>query len=166
MFVEASPHPVLLAGIEEVVAHGGGQAVVVPTLGRDEGGLGRFWLSVGRLLRAGVGVDWAAVFAGVGARRVGLPTYAFQRRRYWLASGGGVGDVGSVGLGRGEHALLGAVVARPDTGGVVLTGRLSVRVSRGWLIMRWLGWCCFPGRGLWSWRSGPGTRSGARWCRS
>ncbi|ORA19177.1 hypothetical protein BST12_17875 [Mycobacterium angelicum] len=80
-FVEVSPHPVLLTGIEDSV---GDDVVVVPTLVREEGGLSRFWLSAGQAYAGGVAVDWTGVLAG--GRRVELPTYAFARQRFWLSS--------------------------------------------------------------------------------
>ena len=46
----------------------------------------------------GVGVDWGVLFGGLGVRRVGLPTYAFQRERFWLDGGvRGGGDLSVVG---------------------------------------------------------------------
>ncbi len=80
----------------------------------------------------GVRVDWDAMFAGSGARRVALPTYAFQHEHYWLERAAGSGDVGAVGLGEAGHPLLGAVVQLPETGGVQLSGRLSIR-AQPWL---------------------------------
>ena len=59
VFVESSPHPVLLAGVEDIAADGVPampvRVVVVPSLGRDDGGLQRFWMSVGRPMWPGWG---------------------------------------------------------------------------------------------------------------
>ena len=113
---------------------------------------------------AGVGVDWAAVFAGSGGRRVELPTYAFQRQRFWLACRRlGLVDVAGLGLVGAGHALLGAVVERPDSGGVVLTGRLSLG-AQPWLADHAVaGVVLFPGAGFVELACGPVMRSAARW---
>ncbi|MQS13790.1 alpha/beta fold hydrolase [Streptomyces kaniharaensis] len=89
-FVEVSPHPLLATAIEQTAtAHDAeGRVATVATIGtlrRDEGGLDRFALSLAEAHTAGIEVDWAGFYAGTGAARVPLPTYAFQRKRYWLA---------------------------------------------------------------------------------
>ncbi|WP_398997685.1 type I polyketide synthase [Streptomyces sp. CBMA152] len=87
VFIESSPHPVLTVGIAETVEDAGREAAVLGSLRRNEGGLERFWLSLGEAYVRGVKVDWDAVFSGTGAQRVDLPTYAFQQEHYWLESG-------------------------------------------------------------------------------
>ncbi|WP_435243002.1 type I polyketide synthase [Streptomyces cucumeris] len=79
-FVEMSPHPVLTMPVQATVE----DAVVVGSLRRGEGGPLRFLASLGEAFVCGVAVDWAAVLSGLGGSVVGLPTYAFQRQRYWL----------------------------------------------------------------------------------
>ncbi|MEU8220981.1 SDR family NAD(P)-dependent oxidoreductase [Micromonospora taraxaci] len=133
VFVEASPHPVLTVGVQETLDDVGAGAVVLGSLRRDDGGLARFTMSVAEAFVHGVEVNWAAIFAGPGARRVDLPTYAFQRERYWLTSPHGyAGDPTGLGQSTVEHPLLGAMVALPDGQGVLLTGRLSLQ-THSWL---------------------------------
>jgi mycoketide-CoA synthase len=145
-FIESSPHPALIAGIEDTAADGGTDAVVVPTLGRDDGGLHRFFASAAQAFVSGVKVDWRAALPGAGF--VELPTYAFERRRFWLSGDGAAVDAAGLGLGASEHALLGAVVELPESGGVVLTGRLSV-ATQGWLADHAVdGLVVFPGTGF------------------
>ncbi|MFD5549183.1 type I polyketide synthase [Streptomyces goshikiensis] len=83
VFIESSPHPVLTVGMQETVEDAGREAAILGSLRRNEGGLERFWLSLGEAYVRGVAVDWDAVFAGTGAQRVDLPTYAFQAQRFW-----------------------------------------------------------------------------------
>ncbi|GAA0962679.1 MULTISPECIES: type I polyketide synthase [Streptomyces violaceusniger group] len=84
LFVEVSPHPVLAAAIEATVEAAEGSAAVIGTLRREEGGPERMLLSLAQGYVHGAEVDWRGLFAGRGARRVDLPTYAFQRTRYWV----------------------------------------------------------------------------------
>ncbi|MGX1887848.1 SDR family NAD(P)-dependent oxidoreductase, partial [Streptomyces sp. NPDC055287] len=96
-----------------------------------------------------VSVDWSGVFGGTGASRVDLPTYAFQRNRYWLETGSDVsGAVSGLGLESAEHPLLGVAVELPDSGEVVFAGRLSLR-THPWLADHAVaGTVLFPGTGF------------------
>ncbi|MEU0398622.1 polyketide synthase dehydratase domain-containing protein, partial [Streptomyces sp. NPDC006208] len=58
-------------------------------------------------------------------KRVELPTYAFQRERYWLTPGTGSGDVTAAGLIRVEHPVLGAALRVGDRDEWVFAGRIS-----------------------------------------
>ncbi|MFE9452115.1 acyltransferase domain-containing protein [Streptomyces sp. NPDC006739] len=137
LFIEVSPHPVVTLGIEETAASvddlTAGRTAVVGTLRRDEGGPDRFLRSLAEAQVGGATPDWEAVFAGRGARRVDLPTYAFQRRSHWLATETGPArGLGQAGLESPGHPLLGAAVHLVGSGGLLFTGRLSRR-GQPWL---------------------------------
>ncbi|MEV6629008.1 acyltransferase domain-containing protein, partial [Amycolatopsis sp. NPDC051114] len=77
VFVESSAHPVLGTAIAGTLD----DVVVTGSLRRDEGGLARFLTSAGELWARGAEVDFSPVLAG--GSTVDLPTYPFQRARYW-----------------------------------------------------------------------------------
>ncbi|MER6633879.1 SDR family NAD(P)-dependent oxidoreductase, partial [Streptomyces sp. NPDC000987] len=131
-FVEVSAHPVLATAVQDLVeAHADTPAVVTGTLRRDDDTPARFHTSLAVLHTRGVATD--PLPDSTGHAHVDLPTYPFQRRRYWLEGPSGATDAVALGLAADEHPLLGAVAELPGTGGVLATGRLS-RSAHGWLL--------------------------------
>nr|AXL06384.1 beta-ketoacyl synthase [uncultured bacterium] len=142
VFVEVSAHPVLVQPISELTEDTA--VVVTGTLRRDDGGLRRLLTSMAELFVRGVALGWATMAPPA---RVDLPTYAFDRRHFWLRPAAQA-DAVSLGQAAAEHPLLGAVVPLPQSGGLVFTARLSVR-THPWLADHTIGGVVlFPGTGL------------------
>ncbi|MFE6498904.1 type I polyketide synthase [Kitasatospora sp. NPDC057738] len=133
VFIESSPQPALMYAIEDTAADAGApETLVLDTLRRGAGGLRRLQLALAEAHVRGLRVDWERLFAGTGAQRVDLPTYAFQRRRYWLDALPADRDQAATGQSAADHPLLGAEVELPDDAGTLFTGRLS-SATHPWL---------------------------------
>ncbi|WP_285505353.1 type I polyketide synthase [Actinokineospora sp. NBRC 105648] len=119
-FIEVSPHPVLTVGVEGTLAAAGVTGSVLGTLRRERGDLAEFRRALAAADLAGIRVDWPRA----GAHLPDLPTYAFERRRFWLAPTRQAGK-------RGGHPLLGHPVTLAD-GGTVATGTVDT-ATHAWL---------------------------------
>nr|WP_035304435.1 type I polyketide synthase [Actinokineospora inagensis] len=131
-FLELGPDGVLSALV-------GDDAVPLLRSGRDDDET--FLRALARVHTLGARVDWATLLPG--GRRVDLPTYPFERRRYWPRPSARA-DLTAAGLGSANHPLLGAAVYLAD-GGVVLTGRLSPTTHEWITEHRVLGEVLVPG---------------------
>ncbi|MET9701203.1 SDR family NAD(P)-dependent oxidoreductase, partial [Streptomyces sp. NPDC006529] len=137
-FIELGPDGTLSALAQDCLADAvdpadpAGPALCVPVLRKDRPEAEALITALTLAHVHGATVDWTAYHAGTGARRVELPTYAFQRKRYWLDVGVSVEDVLAAGLDTPGHPLLGAAVPLPASDGLVLTGRLAVS-THPWL---------------------------------
>ncbi|TDD92604.1 type I polyketide synthase [Actinomadura rubrisoli] len=90
-FLELGPSGDLTAMAGDCLAGGAGQGrdrQLIPLLRRRAPEPRAVLTAVSRLHACGGDLDRAALFAGQGARRVELPTYAFQQRRYWMEAPG------------------------------------------------------------------------------
>ncbi|RKN04440.1 type I polyketide synthase [Streptomyces radicis] len=86
-FLEVGPDAVLTPmARESALQSDGGQTAFIAAQRRDRREPEALAAALAQLHTAGAAVDWAAFFEGTGARRVPLPTYPFQRRRYWLTA--------------------------------------------------------------------------------
>lgn len=83
LFVELSPHPTLAPAIQDGIRHARKDAAVLPSLRRDEPAHPVLLGSLGALYCQGYPVDWRRRYPA-GGRTVSLPTYPWQRERFWL----------------------------------------------------------------------------------
>ncbi|MFC9477106.1 type I polyketide synthase [Nocardia sp. NPDC056952] len=83
-FIEVSSHPVLVPAIQEAIEAADQPALAVGSIRRDDGDLDRMIRSLAEVQVCGRQVDWSPLLTG--AVRVALPTYPFERQRYWLES--------------------------------------------------------------------------------
>ena len=128
--LELGPDPVLSAMAPECLD--GGDLVFVPALRRDRAEPATLISAVSAAYARGAAVDWAAFFAGRADRHPGLPTYAFQRRHFWLPAATGPADAAGFGQVTPGHPLLSAGIDLAGHGGLVLTGRIGLR-THPWL---------------------------------
>ncbi|MFH8979137.1 beta-ketoacyl synthase N-terminal-like domain-containing protein, partial [Streptomyces sp. NPDC017890] len=132
-YLELGPDGVL-TGLGQDCLPAAGDALFVPAqrAGRPEAQA--LTTALATLYVHGLPVGLEACFAGHRPRHVDLPTYAFQRKQYWLAPAGrGAGDVTSAGLDSAHHPLLAAATEIPDSGGTMFTGVISRR-THPWLV--------------------------------
>ncbi|MFB9352659.1 SDR family NAD(P)-dependent oxidoreductase, partial [Streptomyces heliomycini] len=146
VFLEAGPGGVLTA-LTQRCLDADPDAVAVPALRADRDEETALLTGLARLHTAGVRVDWAAWFRGTGARRTDLPTYPFQRERFWPRPAALTGDVSSAGLISADHPLLGAAVPLADSEGALFTSQISMQVHPWLLDHKVGGTVVLPGTG-------------------
>lgn len=83
-FLEIGPHPVLLPIAQVCLGAKGKSATWIASLNRKQSDSESVTEMLVALYLAGHNLDWAAVHADASWRRIPLPTYPFQRKRYWL----------------------------------------------------------------------------------
>ncbi|OPF75716.1 beta-ketoacyl synthase, partial [Streptomyces antioxidans] len=139
-YIEVGPDGVLSAMVQDcltepaddIAADGTPVPLLVPVLRKDRPEPQALVAALAETHVHGGTVDWRAFFAGRGARRVDLPTYAFQHQRYWLEPGASAGDPAAFGLDPADHPLLGGAVPLAGADGLVFTGTLSLH-TQPWL---------------------------------
>lgn len=83
LFVEISPHPMLSGAIDDIRRDVGASGAAVASLRRRQPERLALLESLGAMYRLGLPLDAKRLFPD-GGRSVQLPTYPWQRERYWL----------------------------------------------------------------------------------
>ena len=169
-FVEVSPHPGLVAPLQEILDGVSGVGVVHSTLRRGDDSLEQVHRAVAHAFVHGldpvrdparepysgtvssvesgrVSGDGSGANSGASAGAVlpVPPTYPFEHHPYWLTTTVRSGKASEHGFETTDHALLTATTVLGDEHGALLTGRISLPPpSRGWPTTPSPGTSCCP----------------------
>ena len=88
LFVEIGPQPTLLGMGRQCIP--GGEGVWLPSLRKHQWDWRQILQSLGDMYVQGISVDWSGFDRDYARDRVELPTYPFQRQRYWYEMDEGV----------------------------------------------------------------------------
>jgi malonyl CoA-acyl carrier protein transacylase/acyl carrier protein len=125
VLLELGPDAVLSTLAETALADRYPATVCCPASRRDQPESRTLLAALATAFVNGVAVHWPAFYAGTGALRLALPTYPFQRRRFWSETQvSASAEPAALGLAAAGHPLLPVLLRLPD-GGAVLTGRLA-----------------------------------------
>ncbi|MEV8016431.1 alpha/beta fold hydrolase [Streptomyces sp. NPDC086554] len=119
-FIEISPQPTLADEVATAIGAAGGdpaEFLITRPVDDETDGLAAFLLMLAQAHVGGVRVDWAPAFADRAARTVELPTYPFQRQRYWLGE-------------KPEKQAAAAAPAQPAAGEERRSGTFTVMLRR------------------------------------
>jgi phthiocerol/phenolphthiocerol synthesis type-I polyketide synthase C len=122
LFLEVSPHPVVLPAIQQSIQHTGARALTFGSLRRDEGEREMLLTTLAGMYVAGCPIDWQQQ-SGSG-RLISLPKYPWQRERFWF-------EPRPRRAGASAHPLL-PDLTRAATGATVREGTIST-TSTPWL---------------------------------
>lgn len=130
LFLEISPHPVLVGALRQILQHVGADGVALGTLTREGDGALDLASALGGLWANGFAVDWQRVLPA--GRCVSLPAYPWQRAHFWVdqiaaTTGGSAGARKA-----GSHPLLGAPFAAAQGGAHFWDGEIDIS-SLPWL---------------------------------
>ena len=111
MLVEVGPHPTLLALAGRAIPGAAWGTAASLRRGREDAR--EMLTALATLFARGASIRWDTLLRGRG-RRVSLPTYAFQRERYWVSETAAAPSPGIV--TSGAHPLLGQRQRSPQPG--------------------------------------------------
>jgi short-subunit dehydrogenase/acyl carrier protein len=122
-FLELGPDATLTAIAQECEL--AEEAVLAATMRREQPEANTLLTSLGAMHAGGAEVDFSPLLRDSAPSLTELPTYPFQRQRYWFEGSGATGDAASLGQARIDHPMLGARISLAREGEHLFTGRIS-----------------------------------------